>query len=284
LYNAYRRHHGHDGPVLTWQAATRVMNPTVPQAFVDDQYERDPSGAEAEYGATFRSDVESFVSREVVDAAVVPGRHELPRLTGVHHHGFVDPSGGSGFDSMTLAISHRDRSGMVILDLVRERRPRFSPENVASEFAATLKVYGIKRVTGDHYAGEWPKEQFRKAGVQYDTSDKPKSAIYGDCLPLLNSGKIELLDHPRLIAQLCGLERRTARSGRDSIDHGPGSHDDICNSALGALLLASHATAKMILPPDQLARLVAMPPRDRFGAYQPTAFPTAGRNRFARAR
>ena len=44
-----------------------------------------------------------------------------------------------------------------------------------------------------------------------------------------------LLDHPRLIAQLGGLERRTARGGKDSIDHAPGAHDDVANAAAGVL-------------------------------------------------
>jgi hypothetical protein len=44
-----------------------------------------------------------------------------------------------------------------------------------------------------------------------------KSDIYLNLLPLINSGRVELLDHPRLTAQLCSLERRTARGGRDSI-------------------------------------------------------------------
>jgi hypothetical protein len=47
-----------------------------------------------------------------------------------------------------------------------------------------------------------------------------------------------LLDHPRLVAQLCALERRTARGGRDSIDHPPGAHDDVANAAAGALVLS----------------------------------------------
>jgi hypothetical protein len=264
LYNAWRRHHGHDGPVLTWQASTRTMNGTVPQVFIDEQIERDPSGAAAEYLAEFRSDIESFINREVVDAAVVPGRHELPKLSHVAYRGFVDAAGGSGADAMTLAIAHRDPSGSVILDLLREKRPTFSPEQVAAEFAGTLRAYGVTRIEGDRFAGEWPREQFRKNGVFYQTSDKTKSEIYGESLPLLNSGKIELLDHPRLVSQLCGLERRTARSGKDSIDHAPGSHDDLINSACGALLLASRSAAKMILSPDQLRRLATMPPRDRF--------------------
>ena len=60
-------------------------------------------------------------------------------------------------------------------------------------------------------------------------------------LPLLNSGKIELVDHPRLVSQLCGLERRTARGGRDSIDHAPGQHDDLANAVAGAAILALDA-------------------------------------------
>ena len=36
--------------------------------------------------------------------------------------------------------------------------------------------------------------------------------------------------------QLCSLERRTARGGKDSIDHSPGMHDDIANAVAGALV------------------------------------------------
>ena len=52
----------------------------------------------------------------------------------------------------------------------------------------------------------------------------------------MNSKRVDLLDHPRLLNQFAGLERRTARGGRDSIDHAPGSHDDLCNVAAGVLL------------------------------------------------
>jgi hypothetical protein len=34
------------------------------------------------------------------------------------------------------------------------------------------------------------------------------------------------------------LERRTARGGKDSIDHAPGAHDDLANCVAGSLLLA----------------------------------------------
>jgi hypothetical protein len=84
LWDAHRRHYGRDGdPILVWQAATRAMNPSVPQSVVDAALESDPSAAAAEYLAQFRTDVESFISRDVVDAAVVPSRQELPRTEGL---------------------------------------------------------------------------------------------------------------------------------------------------------------------------------------------------------
>ena len=48
-----------------------------------------------------------------------------------------------------------------------------------------------------------------------------------------------MLDHQKLISQLCGLERRTSRGGRDSIDHAPGGHDDIANAVAGVSVLAA---------------------------------------------
>jgi hypothetical protein len=237
LWDAFRKHHGRDGPVLVWKAATRTMNPTVPEAVIAEAYESDPASAAAEYGAEFRTDVETFVSREVVEACVVSGRFELEPLPRSAYSGFCDPSGGSS-DSMTLAIAKRDQDGRAVLCALREVRPPFSPESTVSDFAALLKSYRIATLQGDRYAGEWPVEAFMKHGVRYEQSAAPKSDLYRDLLPILNSGRVELLDHPRLIAQLCQLERRTARSGRDSIDHSPGGHDDIANACAGALVQA----------------------------------------------
>jgi hypothetical protein len=213
------------------------MNPTVPEIVIKEAYENDPASAAAEYGAEFRTDVETYISREVVDAAVVPGRRELSPVSGTSYVAFTDPSGGSA-DSMTLAIAHAVKDGCAVLDAVRERRPPFSPDDVTVEFSALLKSYGVRKVTGDRYCGEWPSERFWAHGIEYAPSEKPKSNIYRDLLPLLNSGKTELLDLPRLVTQLTGLERRTVRGGRDSIDHAPGSHDDVANCVAGSLLLA----------------------------------------------
>ncbi|MCJ2055646.1 hypothetical protein MKL09_03650 [Methylobacterium sp. J-048] len=238
LYDAFQRYHGRDdAPALVWRAATRTMNPSVPQRVIDEAMERDPASASAEYGAQFRTDVETFVSREVVEAAIPRGVMERPPVSDLSYHAFTDPSGGAS-DSMTLAISHQEE-GRAVLDAVRERKAPFSPEAVVSEFADLLKRYRLTAVTGDRYGGEWPAESFKRHGITYEESKKYKSAIYTDILPRLNSGEVELLDVPVLSTQLITLERRTARGGRDSIDHAPGAHDDVANAVAGALLLSS---------------------------------------------
>lgn len=242
LWETHRKHYGPEGDplILVAQGASRTLNPTLPQKVIDRAVERDPARAQAEYFAQFRSDVEALVPAEIVDACISRGVYERPFMSGVRYVAFADPSGGSA-DSFTIAVAHKDpRSEVAVLDAVREVRPPFSPEQVTAEFADLLKTYGLRSVTGDRYAGTWPSERFHVHGISYLPSEKTKSEIYGALLPLLNSRRCDLLDVPRLEAQLCGLERRTSRGGRDSIDHGPsGGHDDVANAVGGALVLAS---------------------------------------------
>jgi hypothetical protein len=58
---------------------------------------------------------------------------------------------------MTLSIAHK-QDNRVVLDLVREWKPPFSPEAVVGECADTLKLYGVKKVTGDRYG--WQKGEY----------------------------------------------------------------------------------------------------------------------------
>lgn len=249
LHRTWRERFGKDddASVLVVQADTATLNPTFSEREIARAYAEDEASAIAEYGAQFRRDVESFVSAEAVDAVTIEGRFELPPVDGCIYVGFVDPAGGSGADSMTLAIGHaetRNGSPVAVLDVLREVRPKFSPQRTAIEFAEVLRTYRIDRVVGDRYAGEWPREALRKSGIEYVVSERTKSEIYRDLLPIVNSGRVELLDHRRLRAQLAGLERRTARGGKDSIDHSPGGHDDVVNAAAGVLVAAHRRAAE----------------------------------------
>ena len=238
LYRLFSQHYRPDGDpaILVAKGTSREFNPSLSQSVVDRAMERDPAAASAEYLAEWRTDIELFVSREIIEAATPPGRHELPPLNDVHYTAFVDPSGGSG-DSMTLAIVHLE-SQRVVLDCLRERHPPFSPDAVVRDFADTLKRYNISTVRGDRYGGLWCREPFQLQGIDYKVCDQTKSDLYQALLPLLNSAQVDLLDHKRLVSQLCSLERRTARGGRDSIDHPNNQHDDCANAVAGAVVTA----------------------------------------------
>jgi hypothetical protein len=229
LWATYRRHYGKPGSILVAQADTRTMNPLIPERVIDEAMESDPEAARAEYGAQFRSDLETFLLREVVDAAVRTSPLELPFDRALRYYAFVDPAGG-GQDEYTIAIGHKEGDDTVV-DVLRARRG--VPAEITAEYAALLKSYGIRKVTGDKYAGSWPADEFKKHDTKYAPSEKPKSGLYLDLLPALNSGRVELPPDDRLVNQLIGLERRTARGGRDSIDHAPGGHDDRANVIAG---------------------------------------------------
>lgn len=233
LWDVYKHHYGSkgDATILVAQAPSRILNPSLPQSVVDRALARDRTSASAEYLAMFRADIESFVPIEVVEACIGDYVERAPEEKH-RYHAFCDPSGGSA-DSFTLAISHKE-GDRIVIDAIREVRPPFSPEAVINDLADLLKSYHISLVGGDRYGGEFPRELFRKQGIAYRCAEKTKSDLYRDLLPVLNSGAIVLPRSDRLIAQLVGLERRTTRGGRDSIDHAPNSHDDVANAVAGA--------------------------------------------------
>ena len=237
MYETFKTHFGKEGsPVLVWKASSREMNPSLSVFTVALARARDPIAARSEFDAAFREDIESFLSPELVEAVTIPGRKELPPQPGVTYSAFCDPSGGRS-DSFVLGIAHADKqTGKGVLDVLIERQPPFSPESVVQEFAAVLKKYHLTSLTGDAYSGEWVVEAFSKCGVTYKTAEQTRSELFLELLPSITGCQVELLDLPRLAAQLVALERRTGRSGRDAIDHPPGQHDDVANAAAGALV------------------------------------------------
>src|SRR5262249_13748314 len=141
---------------------------------------------------------------EAVLACTDAGIYERPAVLGVRYKAFVDAAGGSGTDSFTCAIAHREKN-LAVLDAIREIRPPFNPTAAVAELVPLLQSYKISSVVGDRYAGEWPREQFRLKGVKYELSERPKNQIYIDTLPLVNARRLALLDNNRLVSQLCGL-------------------------------------------------------------------------------
>lgn len=262
LWERYRKHFGPEGDpsYLVIQAPTAAMHES-PTLLAEEEaaYEDDPVAASAEWGARFRTDSEAFVSIEIVQAVTPRGVREIPPVPKTAYVAFVDVSGG-GDDSHVVAIAHNE-NGVAVLDAVRERKG--SPESVVSDFAALIRSYGLSSVTGDGYGKAWVSERFAANGVTYVKTDRNKSQIYGEMLPILNSEKCRLLDAPKLEKQLTSLERKTTRgTGRDVIDHPQikGYHDDVANAVAGAIVLAFGERKRRIeFSPEVIAQIA--PPK-----------------------
>ena len=161
---------------------------------------------------------------------------------------FVDAAGGTGSDSFALGIAHRDEKGSAVLDVLRERRPRFVPAQVVAEFADVLRRYRITQVTGDRYSGGWCASEFQGHLITYKPSEKSKSELYLAALPMLLAGDAVLLDDERLRRQFSELERRIHSGNRESVDTRSAHHpDDLANVAAGTLALAAQRTGRAII-------------------------------------
>jgi hypothetical protein len=160
----------------------------------------------------------------------------------------------------------------VVLEAVHLIAPPYSPEAATAEVAAWMRRRGVLEVVGDRFAGELPRDAFRRHGLQYRVSDLDTSAVYLELLVLVNSGRVRLLDHPELLRQLRGLERMRGRGGQDRVDHRRGAHDDLATAAAQAIVQAARGLQRHCLVCDEAEcgglHLIALggPPRPRHRA------------------
>ncbi len=238
LYQRWRDYFGKDDDgVLVVHGGMLQFNSTFDETIIAKAIDSDPERYRAEYLSEWRDDLSSLFSRELLDASVDTGVLVRAPQAGVAYVSGCDPSGGRN-DSFTFAVAHRERAEPrnIVLDLLYERRSPFNPSEVVDEIVKLMREYGCGHVTGDKYGAAWVIEAFGKAGVRYKQSERDRSAVYMDSMPIFASGRARLLDHQKTISQFAALERRTFSTGRDRIDPGPGH--DCANSVAIALSLA----------------------------------------------
>jgi hypothetical protein len=260
----YQKHRDHfavvDNDVLVVQGASKVFNPSLSDATIAAQRAADPTAAEAEWDAQFRTDIGAFLDDALIDRAVEHGRPlELPPRENIVYHCFTDMSGG-GADASTICICHRDGE-RIIADVVRGRRGPHDPAAVAAEYAALAKQHRCSTITGDNYAKEWVAGAYRAAGLEYRRSPLVRSDLYLEGAVLFARGLVSIPDQAQLLRELRLLERRTARSGKDSVDHGVGGSDDHANSLFGAMYVAVRAAALAVAEPPIVVPFIAARPR-----------------------
>jgi hypothetical protein len=225
---------------LVWDAVTTEMNPTISQTEIDEAMAEDPESGRSEFLNEWREDIAAFIPRSVIEAAVVKGRIESVPRPDIVYTAFIDMSGGR-LDDAGMAIGHRGIGStggerkVGIIDKVCRYKPPFDPYAVIADMASELKRFGIRQAKGDRYSAEFTRQAFRSHGIAYLPSEKSKSDLYLEALPVLCGGQVELPDNPKLIEQFCQLERKTRSGGRDIVDHPRNGHDDLSNVVCGVI-------------------------------------------------
>lgn len=282
LYQRWKECFGRDdADALVVRGSTLQFNPSFDAEVIEKDLARDPQLYGAEYNSEWRDDLSTFLERALVEAAVEKGMTVRPPQERFTYEAFADPSGGVG-DSFTLGIAHRDPDDdAAVLDCSFERRAPFNPSEVVAEIKDLLLSYRLAECTGDKYAASWVIEAFARVGITYHHSHRDRSAIYLNAAPLFTTGRARLLDNARLVAQLCGLERRTMSGGRDRVDHGPHGHDDLANSAAGALVLAARKPVEIPMTPPLIITKSDVAQAAGWRAYATGAVAASGVDPFA---
>jgi hypothetical protein len=180
------------------------------------------------------------------------GRQETLPEKGITYKAHFDPSGGR-VDAAALAIGHRD-GDLIRVDLVRRCPAPHNPEAVISEAAEVLSVYVITDVQVHRFGADFPIRAFQRAGVRATTAEKVTSEHHLGMVPLVNAQRVVLPDHPDLLRELRGLERRTGTAGRDVATHRPAQHDDTAAAVSGLCALLPHRAPVTVAVPLYLAR------------------------------
>jgi hypothetical protein len=236
-----------DAEALCWVAPSTTMNPLLPVDIVEAALEDDPAKNRSEYLACWREDLSDFVPSDCVDACTEWTVRERPYDGRNKYVAFTDAAGGTGSDAFGLVIAHRDKDNRAVVDVIRERKPRFIPALVVQEYSELLHAYGIREVVGDRFSGGWCASEFERCRIKYKPSDKNKSELYLACLPMLLAGNAVLLDDERLRRQFGELERRAHAGNRESVDHRSGRNDDVANSVAGAIVLTAAKLPQVVV-------------------------------------
>jgi hypothetical protein len=107
LWNKFQKSYGKDDPnVLV--ATSLQLNPTLPVDEIEAEIAADPDLKRAEYLCEWRTDISSFVSPEIVDAAIERGKQVISPQ-GQAAVGYIDVSGGV-HDAHDAKSGHRHLS------------------------------------------------------------------------------------------------------------------------------------------------------------------------------
>jgi hypothetical protein len=220
-------------------APTWVANPTITE---DDTHRLEPDEPTRmrEYGAVpMSSGTQFWFAADAIKAAVRPWL-ELPAKA---EPGTVKTAGGDlAFihDSAALVIGHHVGKRFRVGDII-ERQPApgapLKPGEVVRDFARELVRAGVESMMADGHYKATVYEHFEEFGLNFLSAPVTVTDPYVRFRVLLNGGRVDLPDHPRLLQQLKGVIWRPTPNGAITIllPRQGGGHGDL----VSALVLAA---------------------------------------------
>lgn len=246
MYRLYKELHGGadaDPEDVCWFTPSLVMNPKLSLTVIDKAIAEDPARNRAEFLNEWRSDLTGLIPPELVDQLTDFGVRERPPMPGIRYVAFADPAGGTDSysgDSYTLAIGHltTGKERMIVIDALREWKPRFVPSAVVAEYEVLLRSYGIHEVHSDRYSRGFHEDILARSSLTLRLSEYDTSENYRRSLPVLLSGGVRFVDYPTLRKELVGLERHLSANGYETIGHAKkaNAHDDCATSVCGLIV------------------------------------------------
>jgi len=237
---------------FTARAPTWVMNPTIPEEFLERAKRRDPDNYAREFAAEFAERLSSFFPVDRLEEAFTLAGDIAAdavdyvscgsKCRSVKHKYFcgIDQSGLAGRDRFALAISHADKDTRRIkVDVCRSWDSKNSDE-ILSEIEALTGEYDIKKVMIDRYGAGWVTGALNKIGLEVEIRDS-LPAVYVNIKSLMIAGRLDLPENGELRE---GLLNTTAYYGRNnalSISHERtnSGHADLADAVCTAIWAAS---------------------------------------------
>jgi len=231
------------------QEPSWVMNPTLSRDFLAQEKARDPELFAIEYGANFSQSLSSFISDDLVEAAINYDRSILlpiPKFKGKYYLS-LDPAKGNR-DQYTACIAHYDNE-LLIIDQWHEFKPSWFDgkksqvriSEVENWILEQHQFYGFSEVVLDQYNSSATIQRLSgRLKIRELTWTAPtKTEAYSRFRELFNAGNIELYPHPKANQQIKNLTVTYRSSGQWSVSGGSGTAVDDYPSALAGVVLSA---------------------------------------------
>ena len=258
---------------LTVQAATRIVNPVIPQEFIDKEYRRDPDNAAREFGAEFAETVEGFfISSMDQLLACFTLAEDMPFDGANRYYAAIDQSGLSGRDRWGFSIAHEDyKIKKHIVDCVRAWDTK-NLDVIVNEIMFLLSSYKISTLFVDNYAKGFVESIFKNRGVEVIVADK-LAACYINFKTLVRGDRLLLPDNPGLRNGLVRTQAYYSKGQNLTIGHERSSegHADLSDACVRAVYAASQNLATVSFTPLEDA-VAAARAAERRRNYNPLTF------------